>query len=114
MIVSGRMRARTPEEDTNVCRVEAYFGTDAGLFDDHWPVSHVGVASPPPVIFMPLHHQTSVMAHMKTADQRRVRQASPSQGQPRAWSFDHEEKTSMRARNCSNWAMSMPISGVNF
>ena len=68
MIVSGRMRARTPEEDTNVCRVEAYFGTDAGLFDDHWPVSHVGVASPPPVIFMPLHHQTSVMAHMKTAD----------------------------------------------
>ena len=80
MIVSGRMRARTPEEDTNVRRVEAYFGTDAGLFDDHWPVSHVGVASPPPVVFMPLYHQTSVIAHMKTAASARPRHARGNRG----------------------------------
>ena len=47
LIVSGRMRADNLPENPNARKVEAYFGTDASLYDANSPVSHVDESSPP-------------------------------------------------------------------
>lgn len=47
VIVSGRVRADNLPENTNARRVEAYYGTDAGKYDDMSGVTHVASDSPP-------------------------------------------------------------------
>lgn len=50
IVVSGRVRADNLAENPNARRVEAYYGTDASLFDQCSPVSHVDSASVPTLV----------------------------------------------------------------
>jgi acetyl esterase len=50
IIVSGRVRVETLDENPNARKVEAYYGTHPAALDDASPVSHVGVSSPPTFI----------------------------------------------------------------
>jgi acetyl esterase/lipase len=50
IIVSGRVRADNSSENPNARKVEAYYGTDASVYEDRSPVSHVGADSPPAFI----------------------------------------------------------------
>lgn len=52
IIVSGRVRADNRRDNPNARKVEAYYGTDASLFDDRSPVSHVSAKSVPTFIAM--------------------------------------------------------------
>jgi acetyl esterase len=52
IIVSGRVRADNRPENPNARKVEAYYGTDASLFDDRSAVSHVSAKSVPTFIAM--------------------------------------------------------------
>jgi acetyl esterase len=50
IIVSGRVRADNGSENPNARKVEAYYGTDASVYEDRSPVSHVSADSPPAFI----------------------------------------------------------------
>lgn len=50
IVISGRVRADNLPQNPNARKVEAYYGTDASLFDDLSPVSHVGPESVPTFI----------------------------------------------------------------
>lgn len=50
IIVSGRVRADNGVENPNARKVEAYYGTDASVYEDRSPVSHVSADSPPAFI----------------------------------------------------------------
>jgi acetyl esterase/lipase len=47
IIISGRVRADNGSENPNARKVEAYYGTDASVYEDRSPVSHVSADSPP-------------------------------------------------------------------
>lgn len=47
IVVSGRVRADASPENPNARKVEAYYGSDPGTYEDASPVSHVGPESPP-------------------------------------------------------------------
>lgn len=47
LVISGRVRADNTDENPNARKVEAYYGKDAGPYDDYSPVSHIGPGSPP-------------------------------------------------------------------
>jgi acetyl esterase len=50
IIISGRVRADNSSENPNARKVEAYYGTDASVYEDRSPVSHVSADSPPAFI----------------------------------------------------------------
>jgi len=50
LIVSGRVRADNSAGNPNARKVEAYYGTDASMYDDVSPVAHVADDSPPTFI----------------------------------------------------------------
>lgn len=50
IVVSGRVRADSSEWNPNARKVEAYYGTDASVYDDVSPVTHVAADSPPTFI----------------------------------------------------------------
>jgi acetyl esterase len=50
IIISGRVRADNRSDNPNARRVEAYYGTDAGIFEDVSPVSHINSDSVPTLI----------------------------------------------------------------
>ena len=52
IVVSGRVRADNRPENPNARRVEAYYGTDASIYDDVSPISHVDAQSLPTFIAM--------------------------------------------------------------
>ncbi|HEX2553215.1 MAG TPA: alpha/beta hydrolase [Microvirga sp.] len=47
VIVSGRVRADASPENPNARKVEAYYGSDPGPYEDVSPVAHAGPDSPP-------------------------------------------------------------------
>jgi acetyl esterase/lipase len=47
IVVSGRVRAENIAENPNARKVEAYYGTDASVYDDVSPVTHAGATSVP-------------------------------------------------------------------
>jgi acetyl esterase/lipase len=47
IVVSGRVRADNLPENPNARKVEAYYGTDASVYDDRSPVTHVTRSSVP-------------------------------------------------------------------
>ena len=47
LLISSRVRADNAPDNTNARRVEAYYGTDASVFDDVSGVSHVDADAPP-------------------------------------------------------------------
>ena len=47
LLISSRVRADNAPDNTNARRVEAYYGTDASVFDDVSGVSHVDAHAPP-------------------------------------------------------------------
>jgi acetyl esterase/lipase len=50
IVISGRVRADNRADNPNARRVEAYYGSDATLFDDMSPITHVDAGSPPTFI----------------------------------------------------------------
>jgi acetyl esterase/lipase len=50
IIVSGRLRADNLPENPNARKVEAYYGTDATLFEDYSPLSHIDRDSVPTLV----------------------------------------------------------------
>jgi acetyl esterase len=50
VIISGRVRADNTSENPNARKVEAYYGTDATLYEELSPVSHVNARSMPTLI----------------------------------------------------------------
>ncbi|HEY1608360.1 MAG TPA: alpha/beta hydrolase fold domain-containing protein, partial [Paraburkholderia sp.] len=50
IVVSGRVRADNSKWNPNARKVEAYYGTDASVYDDVSPVTHVAADSPPTFI----------------------------------------------------------------
>jgi acetyl esterase len=47
LIISGRVRADARPDNPNAKRVAEYYGSDASIYDDVSPVSHVNEQSPP-------------------------------------------------------------------
>lgn len=50
IVASGRVRAENLPENPNAKKVEAYYGSDASIFDDRSPVSHVTADSVPTLV----------------------------------------------------------------
>ncbi len=50
IVISGRVRADNLAENPNARKVEAYYGTDASLFEERSPVAHVNAESVPTFI----------------------------------------------------------------
>jgi len=50
VVVSGRVRAENIAENPNARKVEAYYGTDASIYDDVSPVMHAGADSVPTMV----------------------------------------------------------------
>lgn len=63
IVVSGRMRADNHPGNPNARRVEAYYGTDANLYDDMSPVTHVSAGSVPTFIAFAEWENPMIDAH---------------------------------------------------
>jgi acetyl esterase len=50
IVLSGRVRADNSAQNPNARKVEAYYGSDAGLYEDRSPVAHAGAQSVPTMI----------------------------------------------------------------
>jgi acetyl esterase/lipase len=102
IVLSGRVRADNSADNPNARKVEAYYGTDASVYDARSPVSLVNAQSvptmiafaeyenplvdvyclelahrlalakrkAPPVLRLPGHNHTSLIAHVNTTEER--------------------------------------------
>jgi acetyl esterase/lipase len=110
IIVSGRVRADTLDENPNAKKVAAYYGTDAAFLDESSPVSHVDAASVPTFIAMAEFENPLIdlhcmeLAHKLAAAKRRA--------PPVLWLRGHNHTSSIAHINTSEDLLGQSI--LNF
>ena len=97
IIVSGRVRAETLDENPNARKVEAYYGTDLAVLDDASPVSHIDASSPPTFIAIAQYENALIDLHCTELAHRlaQAKRRSP----PFLWLRGHNHTSSVAHLN---------------
>lgn len=107
IVVSGRVRADNRPENPNAHRVEAYYGPDAGLYDDRSPVTHVGPDSVPTFIALAEFENPLIDVYCLELAYRLA--AAKGKAPPVHWLKGHNHTTSIAHFNTSEDALGTAI-----